>query len=62
MGGSEALDDALQFFMAGAAAVAIGSASFSDPLTILRLTGELKNYLQRMNLPSLEGIIGVAHG
>ncbi|MGI5881889.1 MAG: dihydroorotate dehydrogenase [Dethiobacteria bacterium] len=62
MGGIEALDDALQFFMAGAAAVAIGSASFSDPLTILRLTGELKNYLQRMNLPSLEGIIGVAHG
>jgi dihydroorotate dehydrogenase (NAD+) catalytic subunit len=61
MGGILTLDDALQFFMAGAAAVAVGTANFLDPFTIPRLTGELGDYLNREGLPSTREIVGVAH-
>ena len=61
MGGVTSLEDALQFFMAGASAVAIGTANFLDPLIIPRLTGELQNYLKREGLRSPREIVGVAH-
>lgn len=61
MGGIATLEDALQFFMAGAAAVAVGSANFSDPLTIPRLTREFVSYLEEEGLQSPEKIIGAAH-
>ncbi len=61
MGGILTLEDSLQFFMAGAAAVAIGSANFPDPLTIPRLTGELNKYMKKEGIDSLEEIIGAAH-
>ncbi len=61
MGGIAALEDCLQFFMAGAVAVAVGSANFSDPLTIPRLTGELEDYLEKEGLGSPMEITGAAH-
>ncbi len=61
MGGIVTLEDSLQFFMAGAAAVAVGSANFPDPVTIPRLTGELSDFLKKQGLQSLEEIIGAAH-
>ncbi len=41
IGGIETADDALQFLLAGARAVQVGTANFTDPLTIPRITGEL---------------------
>lgn len=61
MGGICTLEDSLQFFMAGASAVAVGSATFSDPLTIPRLTADLRNYLEKQGLRSPEEIVGAAH-
>ena len=61
MGGVTSLEDALQFFMAGASAVAVGTANFLDPLTIPRLTADLQNFLNRENLRTPREIIGAAH-
>lgn len=61
MGGICTLEDSLQFFMAGASAVAVGSANFSDPLTIPRLTADLRNYLEKEGFRSPEEIVGAAH-
>lgn len=60
MGGIVSAEDALQFFMAGARAVAVGTANFIDPYTIPRLISGLHAYLESENLSSMEEIIGAA--
>jgi dihydroorotate dehydrogenase (NAD+) catalytic subunit len=40
MGGISTIDDAREFFAAGATAVAVGTATFADPLTLPRLIGQ----------------------
>lgn len=59
VGGITSIDDALEFFMAGASAVQVGSALFRDPLLLSRLPGELENYLAKKQT-NLEAIIGLA--
>jgi dihydroorotate dehydrogenase (NAD+) catalytic subunit len=44
MGGITCLDDALQFLLAGASAVQVGTASFVDPRTAVRIVDELETY------------------
>lgn len=61
MGGIMNTEDALQFFMAGARAVAVGTANFIDPLTIPKLVSGLRSYMESQNLSSLDEIIGAAH-
>ena len=60
VGGIFSAADALQYFMAGATAVQIGSANLADlwaPVNILR---ELKSYLREEGVGDLKTIIGAA--
>lgn len=59
VGGISSLSDALEFFMAGASAVQVGSALFRDPLLLERLPKELEDYLKQRKL-SIEEVIGLA--
>jgi dihydroorotate dehydrogenase (NAD+) catalytic subunit len=52
MGGIESGDDALAFLDAGASAVAVGTASFRDPLAGGRIRGELERALGRRRGPA----------
>jgi dihydroorotate dehydrogenase (NAD+) catalytic subunit len=61
MGGIVNLEDALQFFMAGAKAIAIGTANFVEPRTIPLLLAALKSYMAEEGLSSIEEITGAAH-
>jgi dihydroorotate dehydrogenase (NAD+) catalytic subunit len=61
MGGVTSAQDILEFLAAGASAVAIGTASFRDPLIATRLTGELRELLQQRGFLSVTDAIGVAH-
>ncbi|HPW24645.1 MAG TPA: dihydroorotate dehydrogenase [Candidatus Syntrophosphaera thermopropionivorans] len=56
MGGIHSWQDALEFFYAGASAIAIGTANFSNPLTIPEVYQGLLNFLKQRNL-SLKDII-----
>jgi dihydroorotate dehydrogenase (NAD+) catalytic subunit len=60
-GGIENLSDALEFFLAGAAAISIGTANFTDPRVPERIVSELQAYLAQRNLGSLEAIVGKAN-
>jgi dihydroorotate dehydrogenase (NAD+) catalytic subunit len=60
-GGIENLSDALEFFLAGAAAISIGTANFTDPRVPERIASELQAYLAQRNLGSLEAIVGKAN-
>jgi dihydroorotate dehydrogenase (NAD+) catalytic subunit len=60
-GGIETLSDALEFLLAGASAVAIGTANFADPRIPERIVGELAEYLARHNLRSVRELVGMAN-
>jgi dihydroorotate dehydrogenase (NAD+) catalytic subunit len=56
MGGIESGEDALAFLAAGASAVAVGTASFRDPLAGARVRAELAEALARSGFASARGI------
>ncbi len=60
MGGIMYLEDALQFILAGASAVAVGTGNFVDPYTIPQLVSSLKSFLEEKGYNSLEPLVGVA--
>ncbi|MDQ6931638.1 MAG: dihydroorotate dehydrogenase [Candidatus Eremiobacteraeota bacterium] len=57
-GGIETVTDALEFFLAGASAISIGTANFTDPRVPVRIVSELREYLNERNLRALSDIIG----
>ena len=61
IGGVATLDDALQFFLAGARAVQVGTATFRNPLAAETLVAELHAYCAVRGLTSIESLIGAAH-
>ncbi|HET6624953.1 MAG TPA: dihydroorotate dehydrogenase [Nocardioidaceae bacterium] len=61
VGGVRTGFDALQLLAAGASAVQVGSAIFSDPSAPLRVVGELRAELARRDLPTIADVIGRAH-
>jgi dihydroorotate dehydrogenase (NAD+) catalytic subunit len=60
-GGIETVTDALEFFLAGATAVSIGTANFTDPRIPERIVAELQTYLRRRDLASIGDIVGKAN-
>lgn len=60
-GGIENLTDALEFFLAGATAISIGTANFTDPRIPERIVEELGAYLVRRGVRSVRDLIGRAN-
>jgi len=58
VGGIAEASDAIQYLIAGASLVQIGSASFWDPRSAERVLDGLQAYLRRRHLPDLGGLIG----
>ena len=58
LGGIVRAEDALEFFLAGATAVAVGTATFADPRAPLRVLHGLERYLERHHLGSLDELRG----
>lgn len=61
MGGVSSLRDALEFFMAGASAIQVGTANYAEPGISLRLADELAVWLDQGGV-DLSEIIGAAQG
>ncbi|MDQ2953239.1 MAG: nitronate monooxygenase, partial [Chloroflexota bacterium] len=59
-GGVTDARDALEFLMAGASAVQVGTATFADPLAPVRVIEGLAAYVRDNGLASIRDIIGVA--
>jgi len=60
IGGVAALDDVLDFLMAGASAVQVGTALFADPALPIRLIDELAAWCAARGLTSHRELIGAA--
>ena len=58
MGGIMTTEDALEFIIAGASAVQVGTANFVDPFIWGKLTTGLTDYLQRHDLSNVAELVG----
>lgn len=58
MGGIFSASDAVEFFLAGASAVAIGTANFSDPKITMKIADDLEKYLIDKGVFSIGEIVG----
>lgn len=61
MGGIMSLWDALEFFLAGASAIQIGTGIFVDPGLPIRLIDELQGWMHAEGFSSVEQIVGIAN-
>jgi dihydroorotate dehydrogenase (NAD+) catalytic subunit len=61
MGGIRSGLDALQFILAGASAVSVGTAVFGDPHAPIRILHELEQALDERGFTSVTDAIGLAH-
>jgi dihydroorotate dehydrogenase (NAD+) catalytic subunit len=60
-GGIETARDALEFILAGAAAVSIGTGNFTDPRAPLAVAAGLRTYLAERGIARLTEIVGTAN-
>jgi len=58
LGGIATGEDAAEFLIAGATAVEVGTATFWDPQSPVRIAGELQEFLTREKLADAAGIVG----
>ncbi len=58
IGGISSASDALEFLIAGARAVQVGTANFVDPGVYERILGGLRDYLSRHGLADIGAVVG----
>jgi dihydroorotate dehydrogenase (NAD+) catalytic subunit len=58
IGGIMNSTDAIEFLLAGASAVQVGTANFIDPLVSLKVIEGINNYLDNHRIPSVTELIG----
>jgi dihydroorotate dehydrogenase (NAD+) catalytic subunit len=58
MGGIATPEDALEFIIAGATAVQVGTANFVDPFIWSKILDGISRYLERHRLSSVTELIG----
>ena len=61
MGGIENYNDALEFIMAGASLVSIGSGIFSNPILPIEVINGIENYIKENKIKDIKDLIGIAH-
>ncbi|MCK4337900.1 MAG: nitronate monooxygenase, partial [Candidatus Aminicenantes bacterium] len=58
MGGITTGGDAVEFMLAGASAVQVGTANFIDPDATIQIIREIETYCKNQNIDRVEEIIG----
>jgi dihydroorotate dehydrogenase (NAD+) catalytic subunit len=61
LGGIMNATDAIEFFLAGATAIQVGTANFIDPLATIKIIDGIDNYLNRHKISSISNLIGSLH-
>jgi dihydroorotate dehydrogenase (NAD+) catalytic subunit len=59
LGGIRTAADALEFLMAGAKAIEVGTANFLDPQVTVKIVDGLTDYCRRHNISDINEIIGI---
>ena len=58
MGGIATAEDALEFIMAGATMVSVGTANFNDPMTTIKVIDGIENYCIKNGVKDINELIG----
>ena len=58
LGGIMNATDAIEFLLAGASAIQVGTANFIDPLAAIKIIEGIDLYLNRLNISSVTDIVG----
>ena len=59
MGGIQNAEDALEFIMAGAMAVSIGTANFTNPYATIETIRGIETYMERNKIEDIRELIGI---
>ncbi len=59
MGGIATAEDALEFILAGATAVSVGTANFHNPCTTVEVVEGIEEYLNKNKIQDIQELIGV---
>ena len=59
MGGIATINDVLEFIMAGATGIAIGTANFNNPFVMPEIISELSKYMEENNIETLDEVRGI---
>ncbi|MGI6012127.1 MAG: dihydroorotate dehydrogenase [Ruminococcus sp.] len=58
MGGIATAEDALEFILAGASAVSVGTANFANPLATLEVISGIEEYMRQFEIADINELIG----
>jgi dihydroorotate dehydrogenase (NAD+) catalytic subunit len=58
MGGIMTAEDAIEFMIAGASMIAVGTANFVDPFAAIKILDGINEYLDRHNIAKASDIVG----
>ena len=61
MGGVATAEDALELILAGATAVAVGTANFRNPTATLEVIDGIAAYMERQKVEDIRELIGAVH-
>lgn len=59
MGGIACAKDAMEFILAGATAVSVGTANFNNPNTTIEVVEGIEDYMARHNVEDINDLIGI---
>lgn len=62
MGGVQNAEDAIEFLLAGATAVAVGTANFHNPMTTVEVIDGIADYMKAQQVEKVTDLIGAVHG
>ena len=54
-------EDAVEFILAGAAAVQVGAANFVDPMVMPKVIRGIEAYMEKNQFPDIASFRGLAH-
>lgn len=61
MGGIATAEDAVEFLLAGATAVAVGAMNFVNPYATMEIVEGIEKYMQKYGMESIRELIGAVH-
>jgi dihydroorotate dehydrogenase (NAD+) catalytic subunit len=62
VGGIMNEQDAIEFFLAGATAIQVGTANFVNPQATVHIINGIEEYLKRKEIYDIKEVIGRLHG
>ena len=59
MGGIATAEDAMEFILAGASMVSVGTANFFDPYATIKVAKGIEEYMRRHNVKDIKDLVGI---